>query len=182
MENKLLSIEEIFDHSDNNLVHKAKPSVLVSALLIIAGILFIAFNGQITKAPASMLPTLFIIIGILFLAWGVIYTFFRKTKYKLIQGQKNISFSEILFDIKEREHLLRIINEGDLLELEKLKPAVIDTLKLRIASTSDGSFCYTQVLTYVPYEFVNLNEAHPHSQEEANILLDIQKKRQSIRK
>ncbi|MDR0395548.1 MAG: DUF308 domain-containing protein [Tannerella sp.] len=182
MENKLLSIEEVFDHSDNNLVYKTKPSVLLSALLIIAGILFIVFNGQITKSPESMLPTLFIIIGILFLAWGIIYTFFSKTKYKLTQGQQNISFSEILFDIKERERLLRIIDEGNLQELEKLKPAVIDTLKLRIASTPDGSFCYTQAVTYVPYEFVIINEAHQHTQEEANILLNMQKKQNSAKK
>jgi hypothetical protein len=179
MENNLLSIEEVFDHSGNNLVYKTKPSVLLSALLIIAGILFIALNGQITKSPESILPALFITMGILILVWGTIYTFFSKTKYKLTQNQKNISFSEIFFDIKERERLLGIMNRGDVRELEKLNPAVIDTLKLRIASTSDGNFCYTQVVTYVPYEFVNLNEAHSHSQEEANILLNMQRKRNS---
>jgi hypothetical protein len=176
MENNILSIEEVFDYSNNNLVYKSKPSVLLSILLIIAGILFIVFNGQVTKSPESIIPALFIIIGILLLVWGIIYTFFSKTKYKLTQNKKNISFSEMLFDIKEREQLIRIINEGKLRELEKLKPTVIDTLKLRIASTSDGSFCYTQIITYVPYEFVNLNEAHQHSQEEANIILNMQKK------
>jgi hypothetical protein len=182
MENKLLSIEELFDHPNNNAVCKVKPSARVSALLMIAGILFIVFNGQVTKAPASMLPVLFILTGIFFLAWGIIYTFFRKTKYKSTQDQKNISFSEMRFDIKERERLLRILSAGDLRELEHLKPAVMDTLKLRIASTSDGSFCYTQALAYVPYEFVCLNEARSHSQKEANILLDIQKKHHSIGK
>lgn len=175
MENNI-SIEDIFDNKEKDVVYKSKPSVMLSVILIVTGILFIATNGLVTTSPGSMIPMLFISIGIIFLAWGITYAFFSKTKYKLTRDKKSIAFSEIFYDVKERDKLIRIIDKGDIRELEKLKTATIDTLKLRIAATSDGNFCYTQVATYVPYEFVNINEAHKHSPEEAGIILNIQKK------
>jgi hypothetical protein len=177
MENNIISIEEAFDRMEGRTVRKSKPSVALSVLLIAAGILLTVLNGQVAKSPGSVIPTLFILCGIIFLACGVSYAFFRKTKYKFTGDGKNISFSEMLFDIRERERLVRILDEGNMQELGKLKPATVDTLKLRIAATPDGSFCYTQVMTYVPYEFVNVNEARKHSREEAGLILNLQKQR-----
>lgn len=174
MENKI-SIEQVLDNNENNLVYKSKPSVLVSILLIVAGILLIAINKIVATSPGSMLPSLFIVAGIILLIWGIIYIFFTKSKYKLTQNKKVIKFSEVLFDIKERDRLINSINEGNMQELEKLKTARIDTLKLRIAATEDGSFCYTQVATYVPYEFININDVHKHSLEEAKGILNLLK-------
>ena len=88
-----------------------------------------------------------------------------------------ISIFEIFFDLKERERLINLMNEGNVKELEKLKPSAIDSLKLRIASTRDRSFCCSQVVAYVPYEYVNCTEVREHSPEETEILLRLNKKR-----
>jgi hypothetical protein len=49
----------------------------------------------------------------------------------------------------------------------------IDALKLRVASTATGSFCYSQVVAYVPYEFINASKARKHTPEEAQIVLSL---------
>lgn len=176
MENKnKASIEQVLDNMDNNVVYKAKPSIVLSIVLIILGILFIVLNGKVTDAANSIISPLFITIGIVLLAWGVASIFFRKTKYKLAKNKQTVSFSELLFDVKERDKLIRVLNEGNVRELSKMKTSVNDALKLRVASTPDGSLCYTQVVTYIPFEFVNASEAHKHSQEEAKVILEMLK-------
>ncbi len=172
MENKT-SIEQVLDNMDNNIVYKSRPTIALSVVLILLGILLIAINGKLVDSPNSIISPLLIVIGIILLAWGIVSIFFRKTKYKLAQNKQNISFSELLFDIKERDRLIRILNEGNVNELKKLKSSVSDALKLRVAATRDGNFCYTQVVTYIPFEFINANEAREHSAEEAKIILEI---------
>ena len=144
MENNL-SIEQIFNSPDNNEIYKSKPSVALAFLLVAAGIALIAVNSII-----HTLSTVFILAGI-GLLMGAVYVFFKKTGYKLSRNNERITFREIYFDVKERDRLINILNGGIINELEKLKPANIDALKLRIAATRDGSFCYSQVVSYVPY-------------------------------
>ncbi|MDR1116109.1 MAG: hypothetical protein LBL33_08210 [Tannerella sp.] len=174
MENNL-SIEHIFNSKENNEVHKSKPSVVLSILLIASGIVLVAVNGVIPASDGTI-STLFILAGISLLIWGIIYAFFKKISYKLSRNKEKITFQEIYFDVKERDKLISIISNGNVNELEKLKKAGIDALKLRVATIPDGSFCYSQVVSYVPYEFINANEARKHTLEEAQILLNMLKK------
>ncbi|MDR1524389.1 MAG: hypothetical protein LBS79_03890 [Tannerella sp.] len=175
MENNL-SIEQVFDSQDNNEIHKAKPSFVLTAILIATGLVLITVNGMIPASDGTI-STLFILTGIGLLIWGIIYAFFKKTGYKLSRNKERITFQEIYFDVKERDRLINILNSDSVNELEKLKPANIDALKLRVATTPDGSFCYSQVVSYVPYEFINANEARKHTPEEIRIILDLLKKR-----
>jgi hypothetical protein len=171
-----LSLEQVFDRQDDNEIYKSKPSVVVTTLLFTAGVIFVALNG-IIPAFGETLSTLFVLTGAGLLIWGVVYAFFKKTSYKLIRNNERVTFREIYFDVKERDRLIHILSDGNVNELEKLKPATIDALKLRVAATPDGNFCYTQVISYVPYEFTNANEARKHSPEEARIILDMLNKR-----
>jgi hypothetical protein len=175
MENSL-SIEQIFDSIDNDEVYKSRPSIVLSILLIASGILLIAVNG-IVSTTGDTASILIILAGVGLLIWGITYAFFKKTSYKLSRTKENIIFQELYFDAKERDRLIGIINSGSIGELEKLKPAGIDALKLRVAATQDGSICYSQVVSYVPYEFVNANEAYRHSSEESQIIMNLLKKR-----
>jgi hypothetical protein len=175
MENNL-SIEQIFDSTDNSEVYKSKPSIVLSILLIASGMALLAVNGM---APASdeTTSTLLILAGISLLIWGIIYAFFKKTGYKLSRTKENIVFQELYFDTRERDRLISIISSRNIGELEKLKQAGVDALKLRVAATPDGSLCYSQVVSYVPYEFVTANEAFRHSPEESQIIMRMLKKR-----
>jgi hypothetical protein len=169
------SIEQVLDSMENSEIYKSKPSTVSSILIFAAGIVLIAVNG-IIPGMNSMIPTLFILAGAGFLIWGIVYAFFRKTGYRLIRTKENITVRELYFDAKERNRLLGIINSGNVQDLEMLKKADIDALKLRVAATQDGNFCYSQVVAYVPYEFVNANEPYRHSPEEAQMLLTMLKK------
>lgn len=172
------TIEQVLDNLDHNTVYKTKPSIVLSLVLIVLGIAFIMLNGQMPgAAEGGLLSPLAIVVGILLLAWGIVAIFIRKTKYVYAPAKQAITFHELFFDLKERDRLVRIMNEGNVDELKKLKPAVNDALKLRVASTPDGSLCYSQVVAYIPFEFVNANDAKKHTPEEARKLLDMAKER-----
>ncbi len=166
------SIEQILDHMDPNTVYKTKSSIMLSIIAIVLGVACVVFNGKMPGASeGGLLSPLSIVVGILLLAWGIVSIFVRKTRYKYAPNKQTISFHELLFDVKERDRLIRIVDEGNIAELKKLKPAVSDALKLRIASTPDGTLCYSQVVAYIPFEFVNASEARKYSPSEARELL-----------
>lgn len=172
------SIEQVLDNLDHNTVYKTKPSIVLSLVLIVLGIAAIMLNGQMPGASeGGLLSPLAIVVGILLLTWGIVAIFIRKTKYIYAPGKQPIVFHELLFDLKERDRLVRLMNEGNVDELKKLKSSANDALKLRVASTPDGSLCYSQVVAYIPFEFVNANEARKHSPEEARTLLEMVKAR-----
>ena len=172
------SIEQVLDNLDHNTVYKTKPSIVLSLVLIVLGIAAIMLNGQMPGASeGGLLSPLAIVVGILLLTWGIVAIFIRKTKYIYAPGKQPIVFDELLFDLKERDRLVRLMNEGNVDELKKLKSSANDALKLRVASTPDGSLCYSQVVAYIPFEFVNANEARKHSPEEARTLLEMVKAR-----
>ncbi len=171
------SIEQVLENKDKTLVYKTKPSLVFSIVLIVLGVLFVAFNNKFSDSPGSIIPPLFTVIGLGLLGWGIVSIFVRKTRYKLVQNKKDIFFYDIFFDIKERDRLINIIRDRNITDLKNLKTSGIDSLKLRVAATSDGSFCYSQVLNYVPYEYINMNDACHHTPEEAKIILEIRKNR-----
>jgi len=97
--------------------------------------------------------------------------FFGGSSYRLLQNNQKIKFYEILFERKEQEKLVALLKEGKVEEITNLKRSHIDSLKLRIAATPDGSFCCTQIVVFVPYEFINYTEVRLHTQSEAQTLL-----------
>jgi len=169
------SIEETFDNMPNDIIFKSKPSKVIGIIWMATGVLCLLLNSIIANATLPAVSPALIAIGCLVLIYGIYFTFFNKTKFKSGQSKQTVTFQELFFDTKDRERLLAIIAEKRIQELEKLKQVSIDSLKLRIAATSDGSLCYSQVVTYVPYEFININEACQHSQEEAQTLLNLLK-------
>lgn len=170
MENRE-SIEQIFDKTEN--IYKAKKSIFLSIIFIIAGVALLIISPKLSET--GILSPLSMVAGIVFLAWGVITIFFRKTYYISAHNKQKVSFSEILFDVKERERLIRLVNENNFSELKHLERSVNDALKLRVATTPDGNVCCTQVITYVPFEFVTANDVRSHSVEEARIIREIQR-------
>ncbi|MDR3252565.1 MAG: hypothetical protein LBT35_03270 [Tannerella sp.] len=96
---------------------------------------------------------------------------FGSIKYRLLQNNQTIKFYEILFERKEQEKLVALLKEGRVEDVAALKRTHIDSLKLRIAATADGSFCCSQVVVFVPYEFINYTEVRLHTPSEAQTLL-----------
>ncbi len=177
MENKI-SIEQVLDNSENNIVYKKKQPITYSIILIILGIIpFVLILSKNLSEDSGVLTPLLFILGVALLVWGIISIFFRKTHYVFRENNQKISFSELLFDIKERDKLIRLISERNLQAIKDLKSSGHDALKLRIALTNDGKACYSQVVTYIPFEFVNANEVQTHSPEEAEIMKEIIKEK-----
>lgn len=169
-----ISIEQLFD-SENSSIVKTKSSMALSILLIVLGIISFVISSQTTEMVNSIIPPLFIIMGIIFTAWGVLSLLFRKTLYKSADSKEKIKFDELLFDVKERDRLVRITTNGNMEELKNLKSATGDALKLRVAMAPSGDVCYTQVVTYVPFEFVNATEPYKKSKSDAQVINNLLK-------
>lgn len=167
------SIEQILDKSGN--IKKAKKSIVLSVILIVAGIASIYASQAVTES--GILSPLCMVAGIIFLGWGIVSIFFRKTYYISTENKQKVSFYDILFDIKERDRLIRLVDEDNIKEVKKLKPAAQDALRLRVGMTPDGNVCFSQVITYIPFEFVNANDVHSHTADDAKTIKEIIKER-----
>ena len=172
MEGNKLSIEQVFDNTDT--IYTKKASHALSIILIFVGFASLFLSSQVSEAN-SILNPLLIVTGIALLAWGVITIPFRKTHYRSKNNNQKISFNELFFDIKERDKLIRVIKEGNTKELKNIQRSANDALKLRVALTPDGSICYCQVLTYVPFEFVNASEAIQLAPQQAQVVSELVK-------
>jgi len=96
---------------------------------------------------------------------------FRKKYYFNSQTKQNLKTLEVLVDAKERDKLVEIMNSRNYNELKNLKISNQDSLKLRYMTTKDGSLCFSQVIAYVPYEFVRITTVQMHTDEGAKEFL-----------
>ncbi|MDR1724176.1 MAG: hypothetical protein LBR84_09615 [Tannerella sp.] len=170
---KIESIEQMLEEKEKESVLKSKPSKALIIMFIIVGLVLIVFDWEDPDKSNGTLSALMIVLGVGLLIYGIVYAFFKKTRYSLVGNKAKIDFYEILFDIKERDKLLHIMQSGNIQDIISLRRANIDSLKLRVAATRDGSFCYSQIIAYAPYEFTSLNSPQKHSAEEAKIILGL---------
>lgn len=170
------SIEQVLDKTENNLITKSNKSVFLFLILVISGIAMLIMSTRITAQPNSILPPLFITVGVALIIYGIIYYFTKKKTYKVVQSGKKIFFNEIMFNINDKNELLRILSDRDIKALDKMNKHDVNGLILRVASTKDGSVCYTQLLSYVPHQYVAISDVYKHTPEEAHIILKVMNK------
>jgi len=167
-----LTIEESFDSLYKNEIVKSKQSPLVGTLLIVVGLILVLVSVSIKSLEGTSMLYLLIMIGSIFAIVGIFVLLFRKTYYISVQTRKKLKPYEIYFDPKERDKLVRIMQNKNLNELKSLKLAIQDGLKLRVFTTPDGEACFSQVVTFIPYEYVNVTPVMKHTPEEAKILIE----------
>lgn len=164
------TIEEVLNLSENK-VKKIKMSPITALLLISLGVIFIVTLSVLNEGmPGFMLPLL-IMLASIFIIWGILSFVFRKTVYASIENGQVIKITDVCFNQKERDKLVRMVETSDFKNFGSLEKSAQDALKLRIASTASGNLCYVQVVVYIPYEFVNATEVKEITNQDAVIAL-----------
>ncbi len=148
------SIEQVFETAEKGNINKKQNSVLKGIILLVLGFLIMFINSKLTITQGvSIIEPILIMVGIVFIIWGALITFIRKIYYvDSVTGQK-YHFTEVFFDNKDHDKLVRIVESEDLQDIVSVKRSTQDGVKLRVASTHDKSTCYIQVLTFIPYEY-----------------------------
>lgn len=170
MEN-IESIEQVLDKMDVATIKKQIKSPVESILIIIAGFAFFQINYFFNFDSGSVFPPMFLILAFGLFIWGILSLLFRKKYYFNSQTKQKLKTLEVLVDAKERDKLVEIMNSRNYNELKNLKISNQDSLKLRYMTTKDGSLCFSQVIAYVPYEFVRITTVQMHTDEGAKEFL-----------
>lgn len=172
METNNITIEQMFDGMDNNIIKKVKDSPLKGIIFLIMGIAFIFVNTVFSTSSSSIASPLFIMLAFAFIIWGMLSIFIRKSFYVKSATAEKIIFKELYFDENESEKLMKMIETGNFDGFNKISQTVDRGIKLRIAYSKDKNFCYVQALKYVPFEYIIKSNAIELSPSQANVLLN----------
>lgn len=154
------SIEQVFETTEKEIINSKQNSVLKGIILLVIGFLIMFINSKLTITKGvSIIEPFLIMVGIVFIIWGALITFIRKTYYVDGETGHKYHFSEVFFDNKDHDKLVRIVESENLQDIVNVKRSTQDGVKLRVASTHDKSVCYVQVLTYIPYEYALTTKA-----------------------
>jgi len=170
MENKE-SIEQALDKMNINIIKKQKVSPLQSVSIFTSGIVLLIVNSMMNFDSQSIFPPMLILLSFALTLWGLLSFIFRKKIYVNNMDNQKLVAKEALFDVKEREKLVRIMATQNYPELKNLIISNHDGLKLRYFATKDASLCFSQVIAYVPYEFVRITDVQTHAGDDAQNLI-----------
>lgn len=166
MENKE-SIEQILDKMENSNIKKQTVSPITALLILASGVMFFFINYFIEFEPKSIFPPMLILISFGLTLWGILGFIFRKKIYVESNSKQRLQVNELHFDVKERDKLVRIMETKNYEELPLLENSTHDGLKLRYMTTKDATLCFSQVIAYIPYEFVRITTVQQHLADDA---------------
>lgn len=167
------SIEQVLDNLDKNIVYKKKDSMSLGLLFSIAGIASFIIYSSFEWESDNVFAHILFILGSIFLILGIIKICFRKSRYVSAENHQKIKITELYFNIKELDKLVRLMESGNLAEIKYLNPSVATGLKLRIMATPDGKLCFSQVVAFITNEYLNVTIVRKHSLAEYQILSEI---------
>ena len=171
MEN-LESIEQVLDRMDISTIKKQQKSPIESIVILVVGLIFLQLNYFFKFDAKSFFPPMFFMFAFGFFIWGILSLLFRKKYYINSQSKQKLKKVELLVDVKERDKLVRIMTSRNYDELKNLKLSAHDGLKLRYLASKDGSLCFSQVISFVSLEFVNISTVQMHKDEDARSFLN----------
>ncbi len=119
------------------------------------------------------MPSLITTTGSICILFAIFTFLFRKNHYYDTVNRQKLKTVEVFFDPKEREKLIRLLENGSLTDIKSLKQSTHEELKLCIMTTKDASICFSQLSAYVPFEYINITEVRKHSASEGQMLLEV---------
>jgi len=167
------SIVEVLETMDFTIIYKKKKSVFKSVIYFLLGTSMLVVNSLLTWEPNSVISPLLFMVGLIFLVVAVFAFFFRKNSYVSTETNQVLKPHALYFNQNELNKLVRLIDGGYISELKALKPANVHALKLQVLITADASLCFSQVVSFMNHEYVNITAVKQHSQAEAQELLRI---------
>jgi len=167
------SIAEVLESMDFTIIYKKKKSVFTSVIYLFLGTAMLVVNSLLTWEPNSVISPLLFMVGLIFLVVAVFAFFFRKNLFVSTESNQVLKPHALYFDQNELNKLVRLVDGGYLSELKALKPANVHALRLQVLMTDDASLCFSQVVSFMNHEYVNITPVKQHSQTEALELLRI---------
>ncbi len=164
------TIEQVFDIAYKNEIKKFKNSSLKGIILLLLGIATVILYSSIEFKGGSALPPTLILAIIIFFIWGVLALVSRKSYYKDKSTDLIFTFTEIPYDKKDTDKLMKIIKTGDFSTFSSLRETTDGGIKLRIASTPDKGLCFVQMFYLDNIKFTPFSEVIQLNSEQANLL------------
>lgn len=152
---KNISVEQYLNQPENKEIIAKKKSPVTSIIILACGIALFVASALLKEVSSGLVIPLIITLASIISIWGIFAFSFRKKKYYVSATEQEIKVKEYLFNIKERDKLVRMVENSDFNSIEKLEKSAQDSLKLKTATTADHTYCLTQVVVFIPYEYVN---------------------------
>jgi len=146
-------------------------------LLLVIGVIFFVVISIFEWSSTTIYPHLFLILGSICIILGIFKSFIRKDQYLAVENHQRLRAYEIYFDVNERDKLIRLTENGHFSELKSLKGSVSSGLKLRFLVTKDKKVCFSQIIAFVGFEYVNVSAPKQHSMAEAETLIKLERER-----
>lgn len=152
---KNISVEQYLNQPENKELIAKKKSPVTSIIILACGIALFVASVMLKQASSGLIFPLIITVASIVTIWGIFAFSFRKKKFYVSATGQEIKVKEFLFNIKDRDKLVRMVESSDFSGIEKLEKSAQDSLKLKVATTVDHNYCLAQVVVFIPYEYVN---------------------------
>jgi hypothetical protein len=164
------SIEQVLENLDKSIVFKTKSSILPGIIILATGIVLTFLPNIVSLSTNSIIPSFIFISGIIITILGLFKAFFRKNYFVATSNNQKLKSYDLNFEATEKENLIRMCNNGKISNINTLKRATSNGLRLHFMSTEDLSICFSQVIGYVPFDDVAFSEPIRHTLNEAEYL------------
>lgn len=159
-----LSIEEKIANDNERIICKksfSSMSLIASTLgicLLVLTLTDIIPSGTISLMTGS--------IAIFLIIFGAIKLLAKETKFLEKNTNSELKKSTIYFDNDEMNKVIQLYKNKNFEELSKLKRVENSGIVMYSYGTEEGSLYYTQLMKYVPYEFIDVQEMGIHTSKE----------------
>jgi hypothetical protein len=165
------NMDVVLSNMDRTIVYKKKNNIWAGVLTLLVGV--ICFTPVIVYQwpHGSVWPLLLLVSATIFFIVGLIKLFLRKEYFVSAENHQKLRKFEIDFHVTESDKLVRLCTSGELAEIGKLKRADVGGgLKLVVMATPDMLLCFSQVVQFVMFEYVEQTPMLHHGKEEAELL------------
>jgi len=139
-------IEQTLDNLMPEKLVKKKKSPLIPILYLIAGIFAFVINSRINYNHNQFVYLLIFLLGGALLIIGIVTLLFRELHYFDAETGKILKKHESYYDSAEENKLVKLLESNNVQEISQLKKSYAHILKLIVMATSDGKWCFAEVL------------------------------------
>ena len=174
MEN-YITIEQLLDNMDKNIVYKTKMSKWVGLSFLMVGAMFFIILSANKWSSVSIIPPLLLVLGMGSSVFGLLKLFFRNSYFVAASNHQKLKNFDIYFDVAESNKLVQLCNNGKITETHLLNRRSFNGgLKLSVLVTKDLGLCFSQVIGFEQSQNITLSAPIQHTRAEAEYLKKMQ--------
>lgn len=163
LENHLTIEEKIANDNERIICKKSFSSMSLIASTLGICLLVLTLTDIIPSGTISLVTGS---IAIFLIIFGAIKLLAKETKFLEKSTNSELKKSTIYFDNDEMNKVIQLYKNKNFEELSKLKRVENSGIVMYSYGTEEGSLYYTQLMKYVPYEFIDVQEMGIHTSKE----------------